>query len=63
MGLSHVQRLEHIRTLLRSRNKVDAEQTRLLCFSGAGFTPELLNLAERDSEVGLIDLHRLYAGE
>lgn len=63
MGLSHVQRLEHIRTLLRSRNNVDAEQTRLLCFSGAGFTPELLNLAERDSEVGLIDLHRLYAGE
>lgn len=63
MGLGHLQRLDHIRTLLRARAGVHAERTRLLCFSGAGFTSDLRDLAHRDPTVQLVDLDRLYAGD
>jgi hypothetical protein len=39
------------------------ERTRLLCFSGAGFTDELRGIADRDRTVELIDLNRLHEGE
>ena len=63
IGLGHLRRLERIRTLLRARNGVQAADTHLLCFSGAGFTDELRTLAERDPAIQLIDLDRLYDGQ
>ncbi|MFJ6212477.1 ATP-binding protein [Streptomyces sp. NPDC092296] len=63
MGLGQLQRLDRIRTLLRSRGGVQAERTRLLCFSGAGFSDELREVARRDRAVQLVDLDRLYTGD
>jgi AAA+ ATPase superfamily predicted ATPase len=63
MGVGHLRRLEHIRDLLRVRDGVDAESTRLLCFSGAGFTDELRRLAADDTTLQLVDLARLYEGD
>ena len=62
MGLDHLRRLEHIRSLLRSRDGIRADRTRLVCFSGAGFTDELRSRAAQDASVQLVDLERLYAG-
>lgn len=63
MGLGHLRRLEHIRALLQARDGVQAQHTRLLCFSGAGFTDELRALAERDRGIQLVGLDRLYNGD
>jgi hypothetical protein len=63
MGPSHLQRLQHIRELLAARGTATTEQTRLMCFSGAGFTDELRQTAARDQTIQLIDLQRLYHGE
>lgn len=38
-------------------------QTRLMCFSGTGFTDDLHKTAAHDPTVQLIDLNRLYHGE
>jgi hypothetical protein len=62
MGISHVQRLQHIRELLRARTDIEAQAARLLCFSGSGFTTELRDYADRSKDVELIDLDRLYHG-
>ncbi|MDX3233538.1 hypothetical protein [Streptomyces sp. ME19-01-6] len=40
-----------------------AERTRLLGFSGGGFTSDLCDLAHRDPTVQLVDLDRLYSGD
>ncbi|WP_323186878.1 hypothetical protein [Streptomyces sp. NBC_00365] len=62
MGLAHLERLRRIRHLPASRDSGTgaSEQTRLLCFSGAGFTDDLRGIADRDPTVQLVDLHRLY---
>ncbi|MGH3952399.1 MAG: AAA family ATPase, partial [Pseudonocardiaceae bacterium] len=62
MGLEHLRRLAHIRDLLRARDGVRADDTRLLCFSGGGFTDELRQIATDDQSVQIIDLERLYYG-
>ncbi len=62
MGVGHLERLRHIRTLLTTRGTA-IEATRLHCFSGTGFTDELHHLAKDDPTVQLIDLPRLYQGE
>ncbi|MEU1802307.1 hypothetical protein [Streptomyces sp. NPDC019937] len=62
MGLGHLRRLEHLRGLLGARSGAREQETRLLCFSGAGFTEELRDLASRDETIQLIDLGRLYHG-
>ncbi|WP_377270192.1 ATP-binding protein [Peterkaempfera sp. SMS 1(5)a] len=59
MGLGHLERLRRIRELLRSSGKYDTSGTRLLCFSGAGFTADLGELAG-NGEVELIGLDELY---
>ncbi|MGH7882212.1 MAG: hypothetical protein ACREN8_04810 [Candidatus Dormibacteraceae bacterium] len=46
----------------RTRSDIDTEHTRLLCFSGDGFTDELQSRAANSAEVQLIDLERLYHG-
>ncbi|MDT3397151.1 ATP-binding protein [Streptomyces sp. B1866] len=63
MGLGHLRRLQHIRDLLRARGAVPADGTRLLCFSGAGFSDDLRRAADQDGAVALVDLARLYGGE
>jgi len=40
-----------------------ASGTRLMFFSGAGFTEELRRVADRDPSVQLVGLERLYGGE
>lgn len=62
MDTRHLRRLEHIRGLLRQRSDVDAEHTRLLCFSGAGFDNELRARAAASDGIQLVDLARLYTG-
>ncbi|MFJ5678613.1 ATP-binding protein [Streptomyces sp. NPDC093097] len=61
MGLGHLNRLQHIRTLLTTRGTA-TQNTRLQCFSGAGFTDELRRRAEIDPTIQLIDIDRLYHG-
>ncbi|MGH3939105.1 MAG: AAA family ATPase [Pseudonocardiaceae bacterium] len=61
MGMEHLRRLQRIRQLLITQNRNGAEQARLLCFSGAGFTDEL-RTAERAGAAVCIDLDRLYGG-
>lgn len=63
MGLGHLRRLDQIRDLLRIRDGVNAERTRLLLFSGSGFSDDLCAQARRDPTIQLVDLARLYAGE
>jgi len=62
IGQSHLRRLEHVGALLRARGQAGAERARLLLFSGAGFTDELLRIAESDINVQLVHLDRLYFG-
>ncbi|MEY9966707.1 AAA+ ATPase superfamily predicted ATPase [Streptacidiphilus sp. MAP12-16] len=62
MGLGHLERLRHIRTVITAAGRYDTRATRLICFSGAGFTSDLRDLAEQDESVQLVDLRRLYAG-
>ena len=59
MGLGHVDRLRRIRDLLTQNEKLDTSRTRLVCFSGAGFTDDLKEHARR-GEVDLIGLDDLY---
>lgn len=61
MGLSHLDRLRHIRSLLHRRPGIDTAATKLLCASAAGFTPEL-HAAAAAGEAILLDLDRLYHG-
>jgi hypothetical protein len=62
MTVRHLKRLERIRELLRQRQAVRAETTRLLCFSGTGFDRELVERSRVDPAVQLVGLRRLYEG-
>lgn len=59
MGAGHLARLRRIRALITAQGRYDTSGTRLLCFSGAGFTDELQE-AERFGEVTLIGVDQLY---
>ena len=59
---SHLQRLEHIRSLLQVKGEHGAADARLLLFSGAGFSEALAKRAAKDPSVQLIGLDRLYYG-
>jgi hypothetical protein len=61
MDLPHLERLEHLRSLLPSA-KING-LPKLLLFARSGFTPTLADLAAGRSDIELIDLHRLYHGE
>jgi uncharacterized protein len=65
MGLAHPERLRRIRHLPASRGTGTGAfgQTRLLCFSGAGFTDDPRGIADRDPAVRLVGLRRLYDDE
>ncbi|WP_280215683.1 AAA family ATPase [Nocardia cyriacigeorgica] len=59
MGLNHLDRLRRIRELAAKGGRYDTTATRLLCFSGVGFSPDLQD-AQRRGEVELIGLDELY---
>lgn len=59
MGIGHLDRLRHAASLLSRHDRYDTSQIRLLCFSAAGFTPELHD-AERAGDVVLVGLERIY---
>lgn len=60
MGLGHLGRLRRIRDLAASTDKYDTTGTRLVCYSGAGFTEDLVQEAVH-GHVELISLADLYA--
>jgi len=62
MGLGHLERLRHTRGLLTARGRRGAAAARLLCFSGAGFSPELADEAARSGDIRLLTPADLYTG-
>ena len=60
MGLDHLDRLRHIRGLLTAQGRVGAATARLLCLSGAGFSAELQQEADRAGDVRLLAPADLY---
>jgi len=59
MGTDHLERLTRIRDLVAGLKKYDTTRTRLVCFSGAGFTPGLVTAAA-DGKADLVSLDDLY---
>jgi hypothetical protein len=62
MGLAHLERLRQIRGLLAGQGRHGAAGARLLCFSGAGFTAELVDEAARSGDLRLVTPADLYMG-
>jgi uncharacterized protein len=62
MGMSHLDRLRHIRNLLTTQGRPGAPTARLLCITGAGFTADLAAEAARATDVRLLTPADLYAG-
>jgi uncharacterized protein len=62
MGMPHLERLRHVRGLLTAQRRHGAATSRLLCFSGGGFTPELAHEASRTGDVQLLTPADLYTG-
>ncbi len=62
MGQAHLERLRHIRGLLTAQGRHGAATARLLCFSGAGFTAELVDEAARSADLRLVTPADLYTG-
>ena len=60
IGVGHLERLRHIRALLTAQGRPGAATAKLACYSGAGFTPQLRDLAGRGDEVVLVGLGALY---
>ena len=60
MGVQHLERLSRARDLAASLGKYDTTRTRLVCFSGAGFTDNLASAAA-DGKADLVTLDDLYA--
>jgi AAA+ ATPase superfamily predicted ATPase len=60
MGIAHLERLEHIRTLLTAQGRYGAASARLACYSAAGFTAELRTRAKHDPSIVLIGAADLY---
>lgn len=60
-GLADLHRLERAKELLAGRAR--AERARLAIFAVGGFTTDLQDEAARRSDVVLVDLERLYAGD
>lgn len=60
MGLGHLDRLRRIRALLMTRDDHHVENARLACFSGVGFSDELLAEAARSPDILLVTVADLY---
>ncbi|MEV7013055.1 hypothetical protein [Streptosporangium sp. NPDC051022] len=59
MGTGHLERLRRIRDLIGRSDRCDTSRTRLVCYSGSGFTTELLQTADH-GDVDLVSLDHLY---
>jgi hypothetical protein len=59
MGVGHLERLRRIRDLIANGGRLDTTGTRLVCYSGAGFSPEL-SAAARAGQVTLVGLDEVY---
>ena len=62
MGMSHLDRLRHIRDLLTTAGRPGAATARLLCITGAEFTSDLAAEAAHATDVRLLTAADLYAG-
>jgi AAA+ ATPase superfamily predicted ATPase len=60
MGVGHLDRLRRIRDLLMAQGRPGADQARLACYSGAGFTDELRGMSEQEDGIVLVSLADLY---
>lgn len=60
MGSAHIDRLRLIHSLISAAGRYDTTQTKLMCFSGAGFTTGLRDLAASDPRILLVDAGDLY---
>ena len=60
MGIGHLDRLRHIRALLAAQTRHGAERAKLACFSGAGFTDDLIEAAAHDDSIVLVGPQDLY---
>lgn len=61
MGTAHLQRLQRVVEIVERSGRYDTSDVVLLCFSGAGFTPELATeAAARPDRVVLVGLDDLY---
>jgi uncharacterized protein len=60
MGPAHIDRLRLILSLISTAGRYDTSQTKLMCFSGAGFAGRLSDLAAADSSILLVDARELY---
>jgi AAA+ ATPase superfamily predicted ATPase len=63
MGIGHLDRLRHIRSLIAQAGRYDTTATRLLCFSGTGFNDRLRQAARVSGDVLLIGPEQLYGQE
>ncbi|MFC7624262.1 ATP-binding protein [Microlunatus sp. GCM10028923] len=61
VGRAHVERLQHVRSLLQANGMPAADQARLLCVSAAGFTPEIQEQANTDPTLVLVTASDLYS--
>jgi hypothetical protein len=60
MGMGHLERLRRIRALLVRQGRLGAEEAKLMCFSGSGFTDDLVRAAAQERGVVLIGVRDLY---
>ncbi|WP_370270825.1 ATP-binding protein [Streptomyces sp. V4I8] len=60
MSSGHLERLRRIRALLTAQGRHGAENAKLACYSGAGFTDELRAQAAHDPAIVLVGLEDLY---
>jgi uncharacterized protein len=60
MGPAQIDRLRLIKNLLGAAGRYDTAQTKLICFSGGGFTKELRDLAASDGGLLLVNAGELY---
>lgn len=60
MGLGHVKRLEHVRSLLRGQGVHNVSSAKLACYSAAGFTAELRTATAERDDIVLVDLETIY---
>jgi AAA+ ATPase superfamily predicted ATPase len=61
MGAAHIDRLRTIRDVIAAVGKYDVADTRLMCFSGAGFNEKARVMAEAAGNVHLVGIADLYA--
>lgn len=62
MGLGHLDRLRQVRSVIAASGKYNCDDTKLICYSGAGFNDRLRDVADKEDDVVLVDLAMLYGG-